>query len=112
MSEMNLLIFAFERSIVHSTLGIVAVLLLGLLMGKYLIKNIPNIWLRSFIYAAFGAVFVIYDYSNNYSAEFSQIELLYLLIISLSSLIWMYLLVIPFIYISEIKRNKASKTLG
>jgi len=106
MDDLNLLIFAIERSIVHSTLGIVAVLLFGLLMGKYLKKNISNIWLRSLIYAAFGAVFVIYDYSNNYSAEFSQIEFLYLLIISLSSLIWMYLLVIPFIYIAEIKRNK------
>jgi hypothetical protein len=105
MNEMNLLIFAFERSIVHSTLGIVAVLLLKLLASKYLLIKIPNIWLRCFLYAVFGALFIMYDYSSNYSAEFAQINFLYLLVIALSSIIWMYLLVIPFIYIAETKRK-------
>jgi hypothetical protein len=103
-------LFVYERSIAHSPLGIIAVLLLKIFLGKFLLKKIPNRWFRSLIYAFFGAFFVIFDYSQAsfIPNEFSKISLELLMLLYLSSSLVMYVIVITFILVFSLF-NKAKK---
>ena len=111
---MNTLIFAFERSITHSALGIFFILIIGFLFGKMFLKRVPNSWMRCFIYAFVGAFFIVFDYAflnEDFANEFSKLSILQLLIVYVTSFIWACILVIPFVLFFAYRRNNKPKNL-
>jgi hypothetical protein len=106
---MNTLIFAVERSIVHTTLGIIAVLIISYFFGKTLLQRVPNDWKRCGLYALVGALFIVFDYAflnEDFANEFSKLPFWLLLILYASSFIWTYILVIPFVLFSAYRRKQ------
>jgi hypothetical protein len=104
----NVLNFAFERSIVNSALGIIAVLLVTFLFGKYLLIKIPNKLKRCFFYSAIGTFFIIFDYAflnESTVSEFSKLPSWLIFILGISSLTWMFILIFPCMLWSDKRRN-------
>lgn len=103
---MKILYFAFERSIVFTSFGLLVVILIKVFLGRLLVARVPNIWLRSSIYAFCGATGIIYDY-NIYSAdEFSNLSMMLHAIVFLTSFAWMYLLIAPIAFIFAKRKQK------
>ena len=106
---MKLLTFAIERSIVLTSFGVLVIVIIKVLLGRFLISKVPNLWLRTCVYAFCGAVGIMYDYSNYFADEFSKLTADLFITVFVTSFAWMYLLVAPIAYLSFKRKEKKAE---
>ena len=90
---MNLIVFAFERSIVFTTLGLISALVIKIAFGKFLMRKFPVFWKRISIYSLVSAIGIIFDYSNVNKNEYSQLTPDILFVLLITSFVWSFLLI-------------------
>jgi len=98
---MNFLVFAIERSIVFTTVGLLTALVIKLFFGKFLNRRVPVTWRRAVIYAAISALGIIFDYSNVAEKEFSNLPAYMFVVIFVTSFLWSFILIFPVAHISS-----------
>lgn len=108
---MQTLIFAIERSIVLTFMGLIFIIVSKLILGKYLHKKLPNLWIRMGLYSFVGVMGSTLDYSNYFAEEFVHLPLQILMVFLLTSFLWMYFLVLVSLVISsKIKGNNVPRS--
>ena len=103
---MNLIVFAFERSIVFTTLGLISALVIKIALGKFLMRKFPVFWKRISIYSLVSAIGIIFDYSNVNKNEYSQLTPDILFVFFITSFIWSFLLISLVAYIDSLREGR------
>ena len=101
----NIFVFAFERAIAYSPLGLLAAMFAGFLLGRSMVKANKSVLFRTSVYAGIGAVGVMWDYATQRVNEFSQISLFAQAVLLIAAFLWVALIALPFVIAGEKKKK-------